>query len=98
MHRGLAPCRRLVAAVLVVTSPLAVTWLCSVRPVLSMGTRQPCKHTKESGMSMRSLMASAAGGMVLALSAGLNPLQAQGSQTEQQFVNQVAAENLMEVR
>ena len=49
-------------------------------------------------MSMRSLMASAAGGMVLALSAGLNPLQAQGSQTEQQFVNQVAAENLMEVR
>ena len=34
-------------------------------------------------MSMRSLMASAAGGMVLALSAGLNPLQAQGSQTEQ---------------
>ncbi len=49
-------------------------------------------------MSMRSLMASAAGGMVLALSAGINPLQAQGSQTEQQFVNQVAAENLMEVR
>jgi putative membrane protein len=49
-------------------------------------------------MSMRSLMASAAGGMVLALSAGLNPLQAQGSQTEQQFVSQVAAENLMEVR
>ena len=49
-------------------------------------------------MSMRSLMASAAGGMVLALSAGLNPLQAQGSQAEQQFVNQVAAENLMEVR
>jgi putative membrane protein len=49
-------------------------------------------------MSMRSLMASAAGGMVLALSAGLNPLQAQGSQTQQQFVNQVAAENLMEVR
>jgi putative membrane protein len=48
-------------------------------------------------MSMRSLMASAAGGMVLALSAGINPLQAQGSQTEQ-FVNQVAAENLMEVR
>jgi putative membrane protein len=48
-------------------------------------------------MSMRSLMASAAGGMVLALSAGLDPLQAQGSQTEQ-FVNQVAAENLMEVR
>ena len=49
-------------------------------------------------MSMRSLMASAAGGMVLALSAGLDPLQAQGSQTEQQFVSQVAAENLMEVR
>lgn len=49
-------------------------------------------------MSMRSLMAGAAGGMVLALSAGLNPLQAQGSQTEQLFVNQVAAENLMEVR
>jgi putative membrane protein len=49
-------------------------------------------------MSMRSLMASAAGGMVLALSAGLYPLQAQGSQTQQQFVNQVAAENLMEVR
>ena len=49
-------------------------------------------------MSMRSLMASAAGGMVMALSAGLHPLQAQGSQTEQQFVNQVAAENLMEVR
>ncbi|HZA93608.1 MAG TPA: DUF4142 domain-containing protein [Gemmatimonadales bacterium] len=48
-------------------------------------------------MSMRSLMASAAGGMVLALSVGINPLQAQGSQTEQ-FVNQVAAENLMEVR
>jgi putative membrane protein len=48
-------------------------------------------------MSMRSLMASAAGGMVLALIAGINPLQAQGSQTEQ-FVNQVAAENLMEVR
>ena len=48
-------------------------------------------------MSMRSLMAHAAGGMVLALGAGLNPLQAQGSQTEQ-FVNQVAAENLMEVR
>jgi putative membrane protein len=49
-------------------------------------------------MSMRSLMASAAGGMVLALSAGLSPLQAQGSQTPQQFVSQVAAENLMEVR
>jgi putative membrane protein len=49
-------------------------------------------------MSMRSLMASAAGGMVLALSAGLDPLQAQGSQAEQQFVSQVAAENLMEVR
>ena len=49
-------------------------------------------------MSMRSLMASAAGGMVLALSAGLNPMQAQGSQAEQQFVSQVAAENLMEVR
>ena len=49
-------------------------------------------------MSMRSLMASAAGAVVLALSAGPDPLQAQGSQTEQQFVNQVAAENLMEVR
>jgi putative membrane protein len=49
-------------------------------------------------MSMRSLMASAAGGMVLALSAGINPLQAQGSQSEQQFVSQVAAENLLEVR
>jgi putative membrane protein len=49
-------------------------------------------------MSMRSLMASAAGAVVLALSAGPHPLQAQGSQTEQQFVNQVAAENLMEVR
>jgi putative membrane protein len=49
-------------------------------------------------MSMRSLMASAAGGMILALSAGLDPLHAQGSQAEQQFVSQVAAENLMEVR
>ena len=49
-------------------------------------------------MSMRSLMAGAAGAVVLALSAGPDPLQAQGSQTEQQFVNQVAAENLMEVR
>jgi putative membrane protein len=49
-------------------------------------------------MSMRSLMAGAAGAVVLALSAGPHPLQAQGSQTEQQFVNQVAAENLMEVR
>jgi putative membrane protein len=49
-------------------------------------------------MSMRSLMGSAAGGMVLALSAGLSPLQAQGSQTTQEFVSQVAAENLMEVR
>jgi putative membrane protein len=47
---------------------------------------------------MRSLMASAVGGMVLALSAWLEPLQAQGSQTEQEFVSQVAAENLMEVR
>jgi putative membrane protein len=49
-------------------------------------------------MSMRSLMASAAGGMILALSAGLDPLHAQGSQSEQEFVSQVAAENLMEVR
>jgi putative membrane protein len=49
-------------------------------------------------MSMRSLMASAAGAVILALSAGLDPLQAQGSPAEQQFVNQVAAENLMEVR
>jgi putative membrane protein len=49
-------------------------------------------------MSMRSLMAITAGGMALALSAGVDPLQAQGSQTEQQFVSQVAAENLMEVR
>jgi putative membrane protein len=49
-------------------------------------------------MSMRSLMASAAGGMILALNAGFNPLHAQGSQAEQQFVNQVASENVMEVR
>ncbi len=48
-------------------------------------------------MSMRSLMGRAAGGMILALSAGL-PLQAQSSQMEQQFVSQVAAENLLEVR
>jgi putative membrane protein len=49
-------------------------------------------------MSMRSLMASAAGGMVLTVGASLNPLPAQSSTAQQQFVSQVAAENLLEVR
>lgn len=49
-------------------------------------------------MSMRIVMARAAGGLVIALGAGLNTIQAQGVGTDQQLVTQVAASNLLEVR
>lgn len=50
-------------------------------------------------MSMRKLMAKAAGGLVIAFAAGhMTTLQAQGAAGDQQFVNQVAAGNLLEVR
>jgi len=49
-------------------------------------------------MSMRIVMARAAGGLVIALGAGLNTMQAQGMGTDQQLVTQVAASNLLEVR
>ena len=49
-------------------------------------------------MSMRLVMARAAGGLVIALGAGLNTMQAQGVGTDQQLVGQVAASNLLEVR
>jgi putative membrane protein len=50
-------------------------------------------------MSMRGVMAKAAGGLVIAFGAGhMNALYAQGLQTDQQLVSQVAADNLLEVR
>lgn len=50
-------------------------------------------------MSMHRLMAKAAGGLVLTLGAGqMTTLQAQGEGTDQQFVSQVGAANLLEVR
>ena len=47
---------------------------------------------------MRRLMARAAGGLVIALGAGLNTIQAQQVGTDQQLVAQVAASNVLEVR
>jgi putative membrane protein len=50
-------------------------------------------------MSMHRLMAKAAGGLVLTLGAGqMATLHAQGQGTDQQFVSQVGAANLLEVR
>jgi putative membrane protein len=50
-------------------------------------------------MSMHRLMAKAAGGLVLTLGAGqMTTLHAQGQGTDQQFVSQVGAANLLEVR
>jgi putative membrane protein len=50
-------------------------------------------------MSMHRLMAKAAGGLVLTLGAGqMTTLHAQGQGTDQQFVGQVGAANLLEVR
>ncbi|HJR15623.1 MAG TPA: DUF4142 domain-containing protein [Gemmatimonadales bacterium] len=53
-------------------------------------------------MSMRTLMAGAAGGLMIALGAvGSNTVQAQETAfrtSEQQFINRLAAENLVEVR
>ena len=49
-------------------------------------------------MSMRRLMARAAGGLVITLSAGLNTIQAQQVGTDQQLVAQVASSNVLEVR
>src|SRR5215213_3188255 len=50
-------------------------------------------------MSMHRLMAKAAGGLVLTLGAGqMTTLHAQGEGTDQQFVSQVGAANLLEVR
>jgi putative membrane protein len=50
-------------------------------------------------MSMRRLRARAAGGLVIALGAGLTgTLQGQGVGTDRQFVDQVADKNLVEVR
>ncbi len=49
-------------------------------------------------MSMRRLMARAAGGLVITLGAGLNTIQAQQVGTDQQLVAQVAAGNVLEVR
>jgi putative membrane protein len=50
-------------------------------------------------MSMHRLMAQAAGGLVLTLGAGqMTSLHAQGQGTDQQFVSQVGATNLLEVR
>src|SRR5688572_19667671 len=50
------------------------------------------------GMSMRRLMARAAGGLVITLGAGLNTIQAQQVGTDQQLVAQVASGNVLEVR
>jgi putative membrane protein len=50
-------------------------------------------------MSMRAFMARTAGGLMIAFGAGhMNTLYAQGLQTDQQLVSQVAADNLLEVR